>query len=85
MSKRKRRSETAEVMEQASVARIELFGNKKALIEGCNGILEYSSEKIKLDTGKKAVVFSGLNLSMRDFNLVELSISGDIMSIEFCD
>ena len=81
----KRKTQAAEVLEQASAARIQLLSNKQALVDGCGGVLEYSSEKIKLDIGKKEVSFLGLNLSMDDFNLYEINIKGDIMSIEFSD
>ena len=83
--KSNRKIDETQKLSTASAARIHLFSNSEALIEGCCGILEYNSDKIKIDIGDKAVCFSGLNLSMEDYNLAETNIKGDIISIEFSD
>lgn len=81
--KSKRNIDETQNLSTASAARIQLFGNSEAIVEGCCAILEYSSDRIKIDIGNKVVSFSGLNLSMNDYNLSQTNIKGDIISIEF--
>ena len=65
-------------------AHIELFSNKSALIDGCAGVIEYTTEYVKLNIGKGTVSISGLDLQIVFFDAEQLSLSGKISNIEFC-
>ena len=62
---------------------IELFGNREAVVNGCEGILEYSEEKIKINMGKNTILFSGCDMCMREYGPSRAKITGMIASIEF--
>ncbi len=65
-------------------AHIELFSNKSALIDGCAGVIEYTSEFIKINIGKGTMSFTGNNMQIVYFDVEQLSIDGEILNIEFC-
>ena len=65
-------------------AHIELFSNKSAVIDGCVGVIEYTSELIKLNIGKGAIMFTGTDLKILYFNDKQLSLTGFIANVEFC-
>lgn len=62
---------------------IEFFGNREAVVNGCEGILEYSGEKIKINIGKNTIQFNGSNLCIREYGTSQAKISGVIMTVEF--
>lgn len=63
---------------------ISISGGTVALVEGCLGILEYSSETIRLATGKSSVRFSGEALTISSMNKNAVVICGKIAGIAFC-
>ncbi|MBE6784015.1 MAG: sporulation protein [Ruminococcaceae bacterium] len=63
--------------------RIELSGNKEAVINDCAGILEYSGERIKINMGKNTILFSGCDLCMKEYGSCQARITGTIAYIEF--
>ena len=65
-------------------AHIELFSNKYAYIEHCMGVYEYSDTLIKLNTGKGSVVFCGEKLEITTLEGKNLTVTGNISSVEFC-
>lgn len=64
-------------------AQIELSGNKEAIIEGCQGILEYDENLVKLSLGKLAIKFTGRNLTIRSMTQSSVVVEGFIVNIEF--
>ncbi|MBP3329291.1 MAG: YabP/YqfC family sporulation protein [Clostridia bacterium] len=62
---------------------IELFGNREATVNDCEGILEYSDERIKLNMGKNTILFSGNDLCMKEYGAAQAKITGTIAVIEF--
>ena len=62
---------------------IEIISNCCALVDGCKGILEYDDNLIKLSLGKRAVSFSGNNLSIKSLSMEQAMVEGFIMSMEF--
>lgn len=66
-----------------NVARIEITHNTEASIEGIKGVTEYEEGKIKLDIGKKTVSFYGDGLCVKSFDGSNMTIEGEILSIEF--
>ena len=63
--------------------RMELSGNRRVLIEGCNGIVEYSEDRICLRTDIGTIRFMGRNLCMHRLNPSCAVISGRLLSVEF--
>ena len=62
---------------------IELFGNHEAIVNDCKGILEYGSEKIKINMGKNIVSFTGNDLFMNEYGSSRAKICGTIITVEF--
>lgn len=67
----------------SGAARMELFGNRRAVVEGCRGIIEYSEEVIRLNTGSGIIRFTGRSLSMSCLTEDTAVVEGQITTIEF--
>ncbi len=63
---------------------IEIMGNGKIEIDGCNGVYEYSDDYIKLRLTKGALLICGNNFDILTFENKSITIKGKIKSIEFC-
>ena len=62
---------------------IELSGNREAVIEGSKGVLEYTTECIRVNTVGMVLVLSGRELNLRCISDSALIIDGFITSVEF--
>ena len=62
--------------------RVELIGQKSALIEGCRGVAEYDSDSITL-TGKPRVRVRGSGLELRSLGNGQAKIKGCIDGVDF--
>lgn len=62
---------------------IDLCSNCHAVVEGCKGILEYDSDKVKLNCGAKIVTFLGTRLSITALFSEQITVSGVINQISF--
>lgn len=62
---------------------IELSGNRELLIEGSKGVLEYSTDSVRINTGGMIVNVSGRELNLRCISDSALIIDGFIMSLSF--
>lgn len=67
----------------SGVPQIELAGNREAVIDGCQGILEYDEDSIKLTTGKMSIRFTGRGLQIKVLTHDSAVIEGFIRNIEF--
>lgn len=65
------------------IPQIELAGNREAVIDGCQGILEYDENIIKLTTGKMSIKFTGRGLQIKILTHDSAVIEGFIGNIEF--
>ena len=92
--KRRRASELAKQVENwleiplgsvASTAKIELSDNRRAVIEGCQGILEYDDTVIRLATGGGTVKFEGDGLGVSCLSETSAVVIGLIARIEWQD
>lgn len=63
--------------------RMELSGNRRILIEGCQGILKYDEDRIELRTASGTVRVTGRALCMDGLNQVCAVITGRVLSVEF--
>jgi len=64
---------------------IELDSNKTAILEGSKGVLEYSTECIRVAVESFIVSFEGRNLTLKCISPTALTIEGSILSIGFSD
>jgi sporulation protein YqfC len=62
---------------------IELFGNRRVIVEGCKGVIDYSEDFLKLDLGNIALKIVGKNLVIDSFIYEELDLKGEIVLVEF--
>ena len=67
----------------AGMPQIELSGNQEAIIDGCQGILEYDENIIKLTTGKMSIKFTGRHLQVKVLTHDSAVVAGFITGIEF--
>lgn len=62
---------------------IELWGNRRAVIEGSGGVLEYGPETIRIRLGKLCVRFCGRSLQIRCMSGSSMIVEGFISSVEY--
>lgn len=63
--------------------RIELSGDRRVLIEGCQSILECDEDSIRLRTAMGIVRFTGRELCMHCLTPEHAVITGRLASVEF--
>ena len=63
--------------------RIEMTGNREAVIDGCKGVVEYAENNIRLSLGEIVMSLSGDNLLIQSFDNDVVIISGQISDIDF--
>lgn len=63
--------------------KVEIFGNKRAVIDGCKGVVEYYDSIIRLNVGNGTVNFLGHNLHILTFELGVVELTGIIENIEY--
>lgn len=64
---------------------IELDGNTTATLEGSKGVLEYSTECIRISVENYIVSFEGKHLTLKCISPTSLTIQGSILNIGFSD
>ena len=62
---------------------IELSGNRELLIEGSKGVLSYSADSVRVNTGGMIVNVAGRELDLRCISDSALIIDGFIMCLSF--
>ena len=73
----------ASVGSLSSAARIELMGNKRVIVDGCHGIVEYSDDLVRMQTGSGMIRFKGTMLSISCLTEDSAIIEGNILSLEY--
>lgn len=63
---------------------IDFCSNKEALVDGCLGIIEYNSEMVRLNCKNIILKFIGADLSIKADTIEQITVSGNIVSLEFC-
>ncbi len=66
-----------------SLPELQFSGNKEVVIEGSRGVLEYSQDKIRINTNSMVITFCGRNLNLRCISSSALIIDGFILNVEF--
>lgn len=67
----------------AGYAHIELNGNREAIIEGCQGVIEYGDTLISLNMGKLTVRVCGCGLTIISMQNGQTIIRGTITGVDF--
>ena len=67
----------------SGMSHIEISGGSEAVIQGCQGIIEYGDELIRLSLGRSSVLFRGKGLIMKSYSIEQIIIEGAFLSIEF--
>ena len=62
---------------------IELSGNRELLIEGSKGVLEYTADTVRVNTGGMILTVAGRELNLRCISDSALIIDGFIMCLSF--
>ena len=64
---------------------VELCGNREALIDGCQGIVEYNEEAIRLNITKGQLKIWGRGLQIACLAEEGMIVRGYIMGLEYCN
>lgn len=67
----------------SGMASLQLSGNREAVVEGCQGILEYGEDTVRLSTEGMVIRFTGRDLQIRCMTQDSAVVTGFITSIEF--
>lgn len=67
----------------SGISQMEIAGNREAVITGCQGVLEYDENVIKLTTGKMSIRFMGRGLQIKVLTHDSAVVTGFITNIEF--
>ena len=62
---------------------ITLTGNRLAVMDGCDGIMDYDDEKVIFRTGKLTVCISGHGLRLKRLTAHSAIIEGYICGLEY--
>ena len=62
---------------------IQIFSNKKMIIEGCYGINEYNSDMVRINLPKGEFLIFGSNLEIRNMQDKTVTVCGILNSFEF--
>lgn len=65
------------------LSHMEINGNREVVVDGCNGILEYDTEIVRIKTGKLIVKFCGRGLTIKCLTADSLVVEGFVTGIEF--
>lgn len=63
--------------------RITMVGNAQALIENHKGLIEYTSNKVRVSVSLGELVLSGANLVIARISSDEIAVEGSISSVSF--
>lgn len=62
-----------------------VIGNKELYIENYHGLLDYNSNYIRIRAKHCSVVIKGKNLTILYYSDEDMSIKGEILTIEYLD
>lgn len=68
---------------QDGTIRTEILGTAKLILEGCDGVIEYETEKIGLRCGRRAVWVEGQSLRLLYLEEDGAVITGHIEAVRF--
>lgn len=62
---------------------IDFCSNREVFIDGCNGIIEYNNETVRLNCKNYILKFTGNDLTVKAETIEQITLCGDIISLEF--
>lgn len=65
------------------VPNIKIIGNSDMMIENHRGILEYTDEILRMNSGLGVIKIQGRNLEIKEVSQEDIQIHGSIESVEF--
>ena len=65
------------------MSKIIIIGTGQVTVENHKGIIEYSEELIRINTGSSVMKLCGKHLSIKTILQEEITITGEITNIEF--
>ncbi len=65
------------------VSKVIIIGTDQITVENHKGIVEYSEELIRINTGSSIMKLTGRNLIIKTILQEEITITGEITGIEF--
>ena len=63
--------------------RVELLGNRQAIVDGCRGIIEYSDSCIRLSTDRLILKFTGTGLTIKSLSDSGVIVEGTVLALEY--
>lgn len=63
--------------------KITMLGNSQIIIENYKGIIEYDSERIRINTARGLIKIFGQNLEINTITNEEVLITGKVSNVEF--
>lgn len=70
-------------MEEICGPNIQIFSNKKIIVEGCYGINEYNSDIVRINLPKGQFLIFGRNLEIKNMEDKTVTVCGVLSSFEF--
>lgn len=64
---------------------LSMAGQSELFLEHYKGILEYTQERIRIQTGIGKLLVEGKNLVIQSYSKEDMRIIGYICKVEFCD
>ena len=62
---------------------IQIFGSRTVTVEGCQGVLSYSGERVKLSMGARSFAVIGSDLTITGMHGSSVTVEGHICGTEF--
>ncbi len=62
---------------------ISMTGNEELTIENYKGVIEYSEERIRINTAKGVIKIEGKNLLLNEITDDDIGVTGTILKLEF--
>lgn len=62
---------------------VELISNKAAVIEGCEGIVEYNDSSVSINCRKISLTFEGIDINLKALSSDIVEVSGSFTAITF--
>ncbi len=72
---------TPDELPELIMPHIELCADKRAVVEGCKGVLSYSDVLISLNCKNMTVSFSGIGLSLCELSEGKITVKGKICEV----
>jgi len=68
-----------------NLCRITITGRIAVFIENHKGIMEYTSDRVKINTGNGLLIIKGEDLVLKTIIVDEITVEGRIKSVEYED